>query len=275
MSIASEITRLQGVKSDILTAIADKGVTVPADSMLDDCPDLIASISTGDELKPLPAGFKEVLYLETAGSSSYAPGFTLNENSAKTNKMSDKIKFTLYMPALDLSQTGTRRMNVLQRGFWEVQPAFAFNFELGLTNMYVTLRGYGQNTSYPEWNDGNSPNYGYPEFSNVKLSRDTTTGKFKDYINGTEYILGGNSPITDDQSCNIQLFNIETAERTFFKGIRIFKILIYDGFTDKLKQHYTPVLDTGTNMPGFYEQVNGYFVHPSDYRGLIAGPYME
>jgi uncharacterized protein (TIGR02145 family) len=44
MSIASEITRLQGVKSDILTAIADKGVTVPVGSALDDCPGLIASI---------------------------------------------------------------------------------------------------------------------------------------------------------------------------------------------------------------------------------------
>lgn len=47
MSIASEITRLQGVKSDILQAIADKGVTVPVGSMLDDCPALIASISGG------------------------------------------------------------------------------------------------------------------------------------------------------------------------------------------------------------------------------------
>lgn len=47
MSIASEITRLQGVKSDILQAITDKGVEVPSGSMLDDCPDLIASISGG------------------------------------------------------------------------------------------------------------------------------------------------------------------------------------------------------------------------------------
>jgi uncharacterized protein (TIGR02145 family) len=47
MSIASEITRLQGVKSDILTAIADKGVTVPVGSALADCPDLIASITGG------------------------------------------------------------------------------------------------------------------------------------------------------------------------------------------------------------------------------------
>ena len=47
MSIASEITRLQGVKADILSAIAGKGVTVPAGSALGDCPDLIASIAGG------------------------------------------------------------------------------------------------------------------------------------------------------------------------------------------------------------------------------------
>lgn len=49
MSIASEITRLQGVKSDILQAIANKGVTVPAGSALDDCPGLIADIPLGQE----------------------------------------------------------------------------------------------------------------------------------------------------------------------------------------------------------------------------------
>ena len=47
MSIASEITRLYGVRSDIFTAISNKGVTVPSGSQLDDAPDLIASISGG------------------------------------------------------------------------------------------------------------------------------------------------------------------------------------------------------------------------------------
>lgn len=51
MSIASEITRLQGVKSDILTAIGDKGVTVPTGSALDDCPALIADIPSGPNYK--------------------------------------------------------------------------------------------------------------------------------------------------------------------------------------------------------------------------------
>ena len=51
MSIASEIIRLQGVKSNILQAIADKGVEVPSGSMLADCPNLIASISGGGDVE--------------------------------------------------------------------------------------------------------------------------------------------------------------------------------------------------------------------------------
>lgn len=38
---------MQGVKADILQAISDKGVTVPAGSALDDCPGLIGQISGG------------------------------------------------------------------------------------------------------------------------------------------------------------------------------------------------------------------------------------
>lgn len=47
MSIESEITRLQSVKSNILHAIADKGVEVPSGSKLADCPDLISAITSG------------------------------------------------------------------------------------------------------------------------------------------------------------------------------------------------------------------------------------
>ena len=51
MSIQSEIERLQRIKEEIKEAIADKGVTVPAGSMLGDCPNLISSISSGGIIK--------------------------------------------------------------------------------------------------------------------------------------------------------------------------------------------------------------------------------
>ena len=47
MSIATEISRLQGAKSDLATAITAKGVTVPASAKLDDYADLVSAISGG------------------------------------------------------------------------------------------------------------------------------------------------------------------------------------------------------------------------------------
>ena len=47
MSIETELTRLQGAKSDIATAIAAKGVTVPSSTLLDGYASLIAQIPSG------------------------------------------------------------------------------------------------------------------------------------------------------------------------------------------------------------------------------------
>lgn len=47
MSIASEISRLSGVREDIFTSITNKGVTVPATATFSSCPALIDSITGG------------------------------------------------------------------------------------------------------------------------------------------------------------------------------------------------------------------------------------
>ena len=47
MSIASEITRLQGAKSDIADAIEAKGVTVPSSTKIDGYAALVAAIPQG------------------------------------------------------------------------------------------------------------------------------------------------------------------------------------------------------------------------------------
>lgn len=47
MSIASEITRLQGAKSDLKTAIEAKGVTVPSSTTIDGYATLVGQIQTG------------------------------------------------------------------------------------------------------------------------------------------------------------------------------------------------------------------------------------
>lgn len=47
MSIQSEINRIIGFRDAALTAVAEKGVTVPQGAVIDDLPDLIRSIETG------------------------------------------------------------------------------------------------------------------------------------------------------------------------------------------------------------------------------------
>ena len=47
MSIASEITRLQGAKTDLKTAIENKGVLVPSSALLDDYDTYVGQIQTG------------------------------------------------------------------------------------------------------------------------------------------------------------------------------------------------------------------------------------
>lgn len=53
MSIQSEIARLQTAKTNLATAIASKGVTVPDTATLDDYPELVNSIQIGTTSDPL------------------------------------------------------------------------------------------------------------------------------------------------------------------------------------------------------------------------------
>ncbi len=78
MSIASEITRLSGVRSDIFTSITNKGVAVPAGSTFSSCPTLIDSIVTGGG-----GGDPTSMINPTFTASGYASGyrpFTATQN---------------------------------------------------------------------------------------------------------------------------------------------------------------------------------------------------
>lgn len=71
MTIASEITRLQDIKSDIITAIADKGVEVPSGTMLGDCPDLIAAISGGGSASAELRAIKTIHMMAVVDENGY------------------------------------------------------------------------------------------------------------------------------------------------------------------------------------------------------------
>lgn len=98
MSIATAISALQSASSDIASAIAAKGVTVPSGSGYDDYATLIASIQTGGGGgdPELPSGYTRHKYIESAG------GCVINTG------ISGAASWSIVMQATDSSQTSVQ-----------------------------------------------------------------------------------------------------------------------------------------------------------------------
>lgn len=86
MSVETEITRISGAKSDIATAITNKGVTVPSGTKLDGMAALIDSISGGGG-----GGSVETCTLEINIREDYVICVTVYENGEINS-----IKLSLY-----------------------------------------------------------------------------------------------------------------------------------------------------------------------------------
>lgn len=105
MSIASEITRLQGVKTNILQAISDKGVEVPVGSALGDCPALIASISGGGGGGGVPylKNIMPTTGVKVVDENGYIGGDFLGAYYPSTNYYNN---FAVVIPGADYSIMG-------------------------------------------------------------------------------------------------------------------------------------------------------------------------
>lgn len=103
MSIESEITRLQSVKSNILHAIADKGVEVPSGSMLADCPGLIASISGGGGGVPYLKNIMPTTGVKVVDENGYIGGDFLGAYYPNANYYNN---FAIVFPGADYSNMG-------------------------------------------------------------------------------------------------------------------------------------------------------------------------
>lgn len=71
MSIASEISRLQGAKADIKTAIEGKGVTVPSATKIDGYADLVDAIPQGST----PTGTKQISVTQNGTQTENVSGY--------------------------------------------------------------------------------------------------------------------------------------------------------------------------------------------------------
>lgn len=171
MTVASEIIRLQGVKSNILDAIAAKGVTVPGGAMLADCPNLISSISGGGEftadnvvnIVPIDRmvvvdangyiGFNLTNYFQTRGATYYYNYAILSESDDFSEKGLGQVTF--YTPTSNVIGGRTYRSVIIGGKEW-----LAENLDFKFSGL--AFGQSGTSSSEPRGNhyQNNSSSYG-------------------------------------------------------------------------------------------------------------------
>ena len=102
MSIQSEITRLQGVKADILSSIEAKNVIVPTGAMLADCPGLIAEITGGGGV-PYLKNIMPTTGVKVVDENGYIGGDFLGAYYPNSNYYNN---FAVVIPGADYSNEG-------------------------------------------------------------------------------------------------------------------------------------------------------------------------
>lgn len=257
MSIASEITRLQGVKSDILQAISDKGVVVPAGSALDDCPGLIASISGGGG--DVPEGYERLLYIYINGTGNPQ----INSNSwVYTFKMpsftfGDEID-VLAEIKVDTSIDGDNELHLISRNQDGADRSFIFR---QMKNIYslsyqfdIRLMGpyNGLDTTYTS-SDPNNSNGFYRILSGA-----TENGLFVD-LNGERRTGSGDKNIYAD------LAIFDQTNYTVYNGTKLFYIKIGD------KINLVPCKRINDGQIGMFCTINEKFIYPNFSRTSWSG----
>ena len=191
MSIATEITRLQGAKADLKTAIENKGVTVSSSALLDTYASLVDSIPTGTSPAPVggiifyidPRSDETVEFYDASGSvlSNVAVG-----DSPATYKVTDYginglPKYYVYYNHLYGNGAGTDGPRQ-----WTYHDGTSYiKEETGAT---ITLVGGGKinSTIVMQARNGAYANDPYPIWHALKDARDNELAGCSDWFIGSK-----------------------------------------------------------------------------------------
>lgn len=197
MSIASEISRLYGVKADILRAISDKGVEVPSGSKLAACPGLIASISSGGGVDTgkglyltsdgkLTTEEPEENFIDITDEWEFDNGFRLQYNDQFPGFGNDMR--ILYSPVSDTVKfTSECRINAT--------TPLSINQTWSIILRYIGNRFY---TTYDTVDPNLAPSIGQsPALGGMSLTVGTdSTGKSNNSFLKLAYVGSPNNPIS-------------------------------------------------------------------------------
>ena len=129
MSVASEITRLNGAKADIIQAIIDKGVYVPSSAKLNEMATYISSITGGGggtmSMKPIvPVSGNKIIICDSNGYIGF--------NSLPVYVPSAYTSYAIVVEGADYSSLDLGRVTILDPGSADIG---------GRTYRTVTING--------------------------------------------------------------------------------------------------------------------------------------
>lgn len=236
MSIASEITRLQTAKSDLATAIANKGVTVPANATLDDYAALVDSIQTGGGGGSTLPYDAEVEYLEGDGDSYIDTGM----------KASGILHIKTYL--VDFFSSAA--------GFWPFGVRDAYNNN-GY-GIFVASNTGKLNVAYNGSTSVFNTYTSYPQSCWVEMK----SGSIK--VGSTTHTFTAK---TFTSSYNVILFGLNNGGSLLRRSIKIGKTFIYDGTT---MMYLIPVRVGQVGY--FYDKISGTLIGNAGTGNFTLGP---
>lgn len=239
MSVASEITRLQGVKREIMDALSAKGVTVPQGAALADVPELIGDIPGGGEL---PDEYKRLLFIAKAAGASTTVNFPSN---------------TFYIDSSDtiILKFANQRINTSQFYFTVIR---AYNSSLNKLIQFYIDEASSKNRYNGQWGTlyygiatSNVDCYTYQDYEVVMKS----TEQIK--INGVSYNW-------NREQIGAYINQISSNQGNFSK---YYSIQIKDS-SDGIKFNFVPCVRIADSVPGLFEEKTQTFV---DFTGWTPG----
>lgn len=282
MSIASEITRLQGVKSNILNAIADKGVTVPANSALADCPNLINSISAGGDIL-LPHTYNRLEYIHQSGDDGITANSTGYYQIDLGNDFTNENKKFGIIAKRDSEAYQSAASNCLlfqisHREYYDIEGITA-----QLWNPYTNVDTITWYNGGDYKREDEITHDGTPKITKVEISG--TNCYIKSSIYSHEFTNGYYTKIstTTSNHYSLRLFGtfisamgvnpIPARNVNALKG-NIYAMYINDG--NNTIHYYVPCRRNSDSVIGFYDVIAGVFYEPlGNTSALTAGPDLQ
>ena len=237
MSIASAISALQGASSDIATAIAAKGVTVPSGSGFGDYATLIGQIPSGGGGGRLPSGYTELEYVQT-NSQAY----------------------------IDTGIGGATDLEITIKFSWHKYLQYGAVFGNYVSESYKCNRAilYDMNSFYIAGGNSLATSVSYNAIGAIH----TLVVRYNEvYLNGIGTAIS--AATKTENSTNIALGTNKVGNARGDIGLRIYAFSVSKNNIEQV--NFVPCINSN-DVAGFYDLVNNVFKPSDTITPFVAGP---